>query len=126
MPLNLDELKEVNEFVNSRVIFTPDFEQWNQEDRWEDALETGKEDCDGYAIAKMRKLLALDWPREQLKLGLCNVETGEYHCVLVVTFDGEDWVLDNRYAEPMQWELMPYTWDRFYLLGERKWRKFKQ
>jgi len=124
VPLNLDELQAVNEAVNAAVTYTPDLEKYRRPDWWEDALEAGAAgDCEDYAIAKLRKLLALGWQREQLKVGLCYVETGEYHCVLVVTCDGEDWVLDNRQSLPARWELLPYKWDRFYLLGERRWRK---
>lgn len=140
MSLTFDVMKQVNAEVNSKVIYTPDIEQWGVDDRWEDALETGKEDCEGYAIAKLRRLLALRWDRAELKVGMCYVEpfrtidamTGlerdatmaeRYHAVLVVTCDGDDWILDNRHPNPVLWTALPYSWVRFYLLGARKWRK---
>lgn len=122
MSLNFDVMKKVNAEVNAGVAFVGDVEQWKEADRWEDGMETGMEDCDGYAIAKLRQLLSLGYPREDLKLGLCYVETGEYHAVLVATCDGADWVLDNRHPHPTQWDDLPYRWDRFYLFGERRWR----
>lgn len=123
MQLNYAALRTLNTAVNEAVRYTADPEQYRRPDWWADALEAGAGDCEDYAIAKLRRLLALGWPRERLKLGLCYVETGEYHCVLVVTdADGEDWVLDNRYPLPVRWEMLDYRWDRFYLLGERAWR----
>ncbi len=122
MNLTTSALEAINTSVNEGVAFVGDAEQWKEGDRWEDGTETGMEDCDGYAIAKLRKLLAAGWPREQLKLALCYVDTGEYHAVLVATCDGEDWVLDNRQPHITRWQDVPYRWDKFYLLGERKWR----
>ena len=126
MQITLEALTAINSLVNERVNFTPDSEQWGVPDRWEDGLETGLEDCDGYAIAKLRlvfaRLIDNGAPLDAIKLGLCYVETGEYHAVLVATCDGEDYVLDNRYPSPMRWEELPYKWDRFYLFGERAWR----
>ena len=120
--MSLDELERVNAEVNSSITFTNDVEQWKEDDRWEDGTETGFEDCDGITIAKLRKLLALGWPREDLKLGICVVETGDRHAVLIATVAGDDYVLDNRYPHVMEWKLLPYRWEKFYLFGERVWR----
>ena len=122
MSMTLKDLERINSLVNDGVTFTSDADQWDVDERWEDALETGKEDCDGYAIAKIRLLFAEGWPREQLKLGLCYVETSERHAVAVATCNNEDFVLDNRYPHVMEWKLLPYRWEKFYLFGERIWR----
>jgi len=126
MSVTLDALTAINTEVNSAVTYVDDATKYKRDDWWEDALDEGNEgDCEDYAIAKMRKLLAAGWPREQLKLGLCYTEKDEYHCVLVATLGNEDYVLDNRYPNVMRWEQEPYTWDKFYLLGERVWRTAK-
>lgn len=122
MPVTLAQLESVNSEVNECVLYTSDMTQWSNADHWDDAMDTRKDDCEGYAIAKLRKLLAANCEKKDLKIGLCYTELGDYHCVLVVTCDGDDWVLDNRYPQPMKWTMLPYQWDRFYLLGERKWR----
>ena len=123
MSLTYDVMEKVNAEVNAAVAYTPDPEKYSSADWWEDALDEGNQgDCEDYAIAKLRRLIALGWKREELKLGLCKVETGEYHAVLVVTCDGQDWVLDNRHPFPTRWEDLPYKWDKFYMFGERKWR----
>ena len=123
MQLNYDSLRTCNRNVNEAVTYTPDAAKYGRPDWWADALDEGNAgDCDDYAIAKLRKLLAAGWPRAALKIGLCWVETGEYHCVLVATFEREDWVLDNRYPLPMRWEMVPYKWDKLYSLGDRTWR----
>lgn len=126
MQLTLDTLTTVNSEVNSAVTYTPDSEKYHRDEWWEDALDEGNQgDCEDYAIAKLRKLLALDAPREALKIALCTVETGEYHCVLIAQVGGEDYVLDNRTSSPTRWEQVRYEWDKFYLLGERVWRAAK-
>ena len=123
MQLNYDALRTLNVEVNEAVTYTPDAAKYGRPDWWADALdEDNAGDCDDYAIAKLRRLLAAGWPREALKIGLCWTEAGEYHCVLVATCDGEDYALDNRHPLPMRWEMVPYRWDMLYLLGERKWR----
>ena len=122
MSITYATLDSINTKVNEAVTYTPDLEKYNSNDYWEDAIrENNQGDCEDYAIAKLHKLLAMGWPRSQLKLGLCYVETGEYHCVLVATCEGEDWVLDNRHPHATRWEDLPYKWDRFYLLDSREW-----
>ena len=120
--MNYNTLKEINGTINEAVTYTSDPSKYNRPDFWEDALDDNKGDCEDYAIAKLRKLLAEGWPMKDLKLGLCFVESGEYHCVLIATCDSKDWVLDNRHPFPTYWEDLPYRWDKFYLFGEKVWR----
>lgn len=115
-------LREVNLLVNETCLYRTDQEQFGQEEHWVDAMTTHKGDCEDHAIAKFHLLRADGWPLEAFKLGLCWVETGGYHCILVVTEDGKDLVLDNRYPYPMPWKDLPYKWDRFYIPAEGKWR----
>lgn len=118
-------LQEANRRMNEKYAYLSDQEHYGDEDVWEDAAD-GSGDCEDYAIAKLRLLLAEGWPREAFKIGLCWVETGEYHAVLIATEDGEDWVLDNRHPEPTRWQdcvaNQGYKFDKFYLLGECVWR----
>lgn len=119
--ITYDQANAVNKKVNA-LPYNTDMAVFGLPEKWEDITERGTGDCEDFAIAKLRDLLAEGASKEQLKLGLCTVETGEYHAVLVVTIEGEDWALDNRYPTPVRWETLPYKWDKFYLFGERKWR----
>ena len=126
MSADFNLIKSVNAGVNAECSFRYDEDKYRQSDFWADALESGNEgDCEDYAIAKLRRLLALGYAPDRIKIGLCyGAEAGTfggYHAVLVAEADGEDYVLDNRYPHPTPWKLAPYKWDKFYLLGEKKW-----
>jgi predicted transglutaminase-like cysteine proteinase len=120
-------LKEANSSVNETCPYTTDEEQYSTLEYWEDALTNKKGDCEDAAIAKFHLLREAGWPLDCFKLGLCWCENNlGYHCVLIVTEDGVDMVLDNRYPYPMPWNQLPYTWDRFYIVAEKKWRLYKK
>lgn len=70
----------------------------------------GYGDCNKYALAKRRELIALGWPREALLLTVATTEHGEGHLVLVVTTSRGDLVLDNRMKRVVDWRELPYHW----------------
>ena len=70
----------------------------------------GTGDCNKFALAKRRALIALGWPREALLLTAALTEDGEGHLVLVVRTDAGDLVLDNRLAPVVDWTRLPYHW----------------
>lgn len=88
-------------------------------ERWESA--NGRGDCNGFALAKRRALLAAGAPLSALHLCRCWTETDEAHLVLVVdTEDEGPLVLDNRYAAPMRRQDLPgYRW--VLIEDEGKW-----
>ena len=43
MSITEQQLEKVNKEVNSTLVFTSDIEQWNNIDKWDDGLETGKD-----------------------------------------------------------------------------------
>ena len=79
------------------------------------------DDCDSYAMAKYRKLLELGWPKEMLRLATCWDESGQYHAVLLADLDGQTWVLDNRYAFPVEYQFLKYRWHKIQVAGSNVW-----
>jgi predicted transglutaminase-like cysteine proteinase len=86
-------------------------------------------DCDSYATAKQWQLVhAYHWPEESTRLATCFVEPSanaekakRYHCVLLVDFEGITYVLDNRHSHPMEFDLLPYEWHKFWNHEMQAW-----
>jgi predicted transglutaminase-like cysteine proteinase len=70
----------------------------------------GTGDCNKYALAKRRDLIAQGLPRDTLLLATAVTERGEGHLVLVVHTDKGDMVLDNRLPKVVDWSTLPYRW----------------
>ena len=92
--------------INAEVNILPykadpaDFDDWSPID------EKGG-DCDSYAVAKLRRLVAAGVPVESLRLATCYVEPSvgttkdeRYHAVLIVSTQAGDFMLDNRQHFP--------------------------
>ncbi|MGM0782867.1 MAG: transglutaminase-like cysteine peptidase [Pseudomonadota bacterium] len=65
------QLREVNDFFNSRVRWLDDIDIWGQEDYWATPLETmGKRegDCEDYSIAKYVTLKEIGVPGDRLRM----------------------------------------------------------
>ena len=90
-PSNWRELiSKVNFDVNA-LTFESDEAQYGEIERWEDITDTGKEDCDGYAIGKLRRLFKLGYPIEALRLATCQMAypaTGGHAVLEVQTPEG--------------------------------------
>lgn len=107
-----DTLDRVNHEINEGNRYVSDLSQYKREDLWEDITETGDGDCEDYGIAKIRKLLALGWPKADLRLAIVGVEipTGDHGVACARDADGQWWVLDNRFPYVMAPEEAGYTW----------------
>jgi predicted transglutaminase-like cysteine proteinase len=70
----------------------------------------GTGDCNKYALAKRRDLVAMGWPKNTLLLATATTEGGEGHLVLVARTDRGDLVLDNRVSHVVDWSALPYHW----------------
>jgi len=90
------DLIEVNDKYNEYPYSSdPDFmDTWNALDP---AAKEGN-DCDSFSVSKLLDLFKRGWPIESLRLATCMVEgtAVENHAVLVVAFEGQEYVLDNR------------------------------
>ena len=115
MTISLNDLR----LVNTKINLLPYCSE--VEDDWVPAVAAG--DCDSYATAKFERLVQMGWPTQFLRLATCYVETGEYHAVLLVDWDGQTWVLDNRHPLPMEYDLLPYRWHLLQVAGTQNWEK---
>ncbi|MDZ4251719.1 MAG: transglutaminase-like cysteine peptidase [Sulfuritalea sp.] len=101
---NKATLEAVNHEVNENSRYVEDITQYKVEDRWEDITETNAGDCEDYAIAKIRKLLALGWPKADLRLamvGIDNASQVDHGVACARDSAGQWWVLDNRHPYVM-------------------------
>ena len=90
------DLEEVNDKYN-KVPYSSDpafMDDWNALDP---SAKEGN-DCDSYGVSKLLDLFKRGWPIESLRLATCKTEESavENHCILVVSFEGKEYVLDNR------------------------------
>ena len=90
----------INRAVNLAIGPVSDEAQWGVPDRWSAPFETiqsGRGDCEDYAIVKYAALLEAGVSPDDLKLVvLKNTFPNEDHAVLAVQVDGEWLILDNR------------------------------
>ncbi len=95
-------LTHINRAVNVAVKYTRDTEKHGIPDHWAtpfDTLESGKGDCEDYAITKFALLRAMNWPAKDLRIVLVYINRKrEYHAVEATRL-GHDWlILDNAHS----------------------------
>ena len=95
----VDRADAVNRYVNARVEFTDDWDQYGRNDLWTTAADTlrrGRGDCEDYAIAKLQLLRAAGIADSDLYLVIVkDLVRRSDHAVLVVRAGGRMLVLDN-------------------------------
>lgn len=118
---SLNDLKLINTKINM-CPYKSDPERYGMPEFWEEIDARGG-DCDDYAVAKMQELKRRGVPIQWLRLATCWVDAQHtmYHCVLLVDLGGQTWVLDNRYPLPMEFQMLPYKWDKLQIAGTRNW-----
>jgi predicted transglutaminase-like cysteine proteinase len=92
-------LAHINRAVNLAIQYTTDTRKHGVPDHWAtpfETLESGKGDCEDYAITKYALLRAMNWPADDLRIVLVyNRQKREDHAV-EATHLGHDWlILDN-------------------------------
>lgn len=99
------QLELVNAWVN-RVPYRADKAVWGEHDYWAapgEFLANGG-DCEDYAIAKYYSLKDLGFPVEAMRIVVLNDKRRrQVHAVLVVTWQGEDLVLDSLDQRIRSW-----------------------
>lgn len=133
LPLNW---REIAEHVNAEVNALPFKADVPGNDHW-DALgvDTEADDCDGYAIGKLRRLLKAGFPIESLRLATCFVggtgphDRGEPHVVLVIDAPDDQYVLCNLHPELLTHPALVagrYTRESIQKAGgSREWTEWK-
>ncbi len=94
-----ERLDAINRFVNSRIAFVDDIQQFGRTDVWQSAgesLRRGRGDCEDYAIAKLQLLRAAGLSERDLYLVIArDLVRRSDHAVLAVHSGGRLWILDN-------------------------------
>ncbi len=128
-------MERINALVNAGTRYRSDLSLYGQPEFW--TCADGEGDCEDYALAKRRRLLASGFPLESLRLAVVFTETpdGRYwlerkrqgfgvsgdHAVLVVTVPEGDWILDNRFPGPQTLAATRYAIDRIQIAGTKEW-----
>ena len=99
-----DELDEVNQSVNRRIVPRDD----PAADTWTLAPRSG--DCEDYVVTKRHELLARGWPASALRVAIGTIGSGEGHVVLVVRTTEGDLVLDNLSDDVVPWRQVDMAW----------------
>lgn len=94
----LGQLLKVNLWFNG-FPYKQDNWVYGEDDYWatpSEFLENGG-DCEDFAIIKYITLRLLGFPAESMKIAMVyDVFSGTDHSFLIVNYEGEDFVLDNR------------------------------
>lgn len=120
--MNFADLKTVNVAINA-LPYTPYVDPlWQPID-----ADTDGGTCSNFAVAKLRALVALKWPRELLRIATCWVTRErnpltDYHAVLLVDLDGITYEMSNGIDMPGEIELTRWDYD---LIQNRKTRRFE-
>lgn len=99
----LQQLYEINKYVNDRVIWTSDSELYGQAERWTYPLDRG--DCEDMVLLKRRLLAKAGWPLGALLITVVEEPGRERarHAVLTVRSDRGEMILDNQTPEILFW-----------------------
>jgi predicted transglutaminase-like cysteine proteinase len=98
-------IETVNRMVNDAIRYTSDAAQWGVPDRWsaplaadgQGSFDTGRGDCEDYAIAKYVALRAAGTPAQELRLLLVRDNVVHLaHAVVAARIDARWLILDNR------------------------------
>lgn len=99
--------ESINTKINESTCYMSDLERVGNVEFWDVAL--GEGDCEDYALAKRAALIEAGHNVTDLHMAVCTVETGGRHAVLIVVTNQGDYVLDNRYPDPMMKQYLPYS-----------------
>jgi len=90
----------INRAINLAIRPTSDLAQWGVADRWSaplETLESGRGDCEDYAIAKYVALLEVGMADSELRLVIArDLKNGTDHAFVAAHVDDSWVVLDNR------------------------------
>ena len=102
-------LKRVNRIVNRQITANND-DMTNDAlgDRWSASVTSG--DCEDYALAKRRMLIAEGLSPAALRIAVGYTRRGVGHATLIVRTARGDIVLDNRFDSLRLWNRTDVRW----------------
>jgi len=119
-----DEIRElletVNKEVNNRIVWTADSVNYGVSEWWS-LPKHGKDDCDGYAIAKDKELAKHGI---QGMLLFLRIPGRGNHVVLCVHTNEGDKILDDRYKTVKDCDELDCQWD--VIETTDGWKRIKQ
>ena len=113
-PSLLQQLYDINKYVNDRVTWTSDSELYGKAEHWAYPLDRG--DCEDMVLLKRRLLAKAGWPQGALLITIVEERGREKtrHAVLTVRSDRGEMILDNQTPEILFW----YETNYRYLLRQ--------
>jgi predicted transglutaminase-like cysteine proteinase len=103
------DLLDVNATVNRIVHDVTDEEQYGRPEVWA-YPDSGRGDCEDFALLKRRTLIARGWPAGALLMTVVLRTNGEGHAVLTVLTDRGDLILDNLEGKVLLWSETDYRY----------------
>ncbi|WP_084788652.1 transglutaminase-like cysteine peptidase [Bradyrhizobium sp. Cp5.3] len=106
----LQQLYEINKYVNDRVTWTSDSELYGKAERWAYPLDRG--DCEDMVLLKRRLLAKAGWPQGALLITIVEARGQDRarHAVLTVRSDRGEMILDNQTPEILFWYETTYRY----------------
>jgi predicted transglutaminase-like cysteine proteinase len=112
MPLDEErwaQLVNINNLVNAAIVPVTDIDYYRQDEVWAYPTD-GYGDCEDYALAKRKALIADGWHPSTLLITVVRQQDGDGHAVLMVRTDRGDLVLDNQDGRVLVWNQTPYQY----------------
>jgi predicted transglutaminase-like cysteine proteinase len=109
-PELLQQLYQINKYVNDRVTWTSDADLYGRVERWTYPLDRG--DCEDIVLLKRRLLAKAGWPQGSLLITTVG-QSGpgkDLHAVLTVRSDRGEMILDNQTPEILFWYETSYRY----------------
>ncbi|HEY8949280.1 MAG TPA: transglutaminase-like cysteine peptidase [Rhizomicrobium sp.] len=113
-------LQQVNSAYNAAIRPEEDSVHYGRVDYWTIPTD-GFGDCEDYALAKRKALIAANFSPRALRIAVARSNTGEPHAVLTVTTDHGDYVLDNLTDAVLPWRETRLSWIARQVPGQPAW-----
>lgn len=109
--IRLGDLERVNRRINRAIRQASDQAVFGVADVW--SIPSGAQargDCEDYALAKRRALIAAGMSPDRLALAIVRTRRGETHAVLLADMPDGEYVLDNLSPWVVRWDRTSYEW----------------
>jgi predicted transglutaminase-like cysteine proteinase len=115
-------LQQVNTAYNAAIQPQEDAVHYGRVDYWTIPTD-GYGDCEDYALAKRKALIADNFSPRALRIAVARSKTGEPHAVLTVATDHGDYVLDNLTNAILPWSESRLVWIARQVPGRSAWAR---
>ncbi|MGN6489163.1 MAG: transglutaminase-like cysteine peptidase [Devosia sp.] len=103
------QLVDTNNLINAAVVPVTDIDYYHEDEVWAYPTD-GYGDCEDFALAKRKALIADGWNPSTLLITVVREVNGAGHAVLMVRTDRGDLVLDNQDGRILLWNQTPYQY----------------